>query len=249
MSEHPTFFSTLNKIKSRGHREVWVKPTNYIENRIESLYRCHEIMSQSRVMLRGWDFPHFSSRVPPYDKVNRVESFLDWDIYKEVWSYNQNGHFFHMTGIKEDWFNPDASIFGKSVWGYASPGSIFGYVNWLYSVTEIYEFVARLARLGVLGYEFNLSIILRGMENRRLVSLDGGFEIRGGHLCNSPTLSFEETYKAGSFALDSRIHALDQAIWLFKQFNIMNPPRDFLEKTQAKFLDGLISPRIGFSRT
>lgn len=87
MSNDSTFESTLEKIKSRGFREVWIRPTEYVENRIDTLNACHEIIRESKVVLRGWDFPHISNRNPPYNRLNYIESYLDWDIYKEIWRY------------------------------------------------------------------------------------------------------------------------------------------------------------------
>lgn len=143
-----------------------------------------------------------------------------------------------MSGIKEDWFNEEIRIFGRHRWSDTEPGTIFGYINWLYSVSEIFEFTTRIAQTGRLGTDFKLTIELRGMNGRRLVSLDRDFRLSYGYICEIESIPYERTYSVEDFLVNSATYALEHAIWLYERFNFNNPPREVLRSTQEKFLKG-----------
>lgn len=238
MSEEETNAQqTILKIKSRGYWKVWLRPSKYVENRIESLSQCHEIMRECKVLLRGWDYPHISSRNPPYNGLNYVESFVDWQMYKEVWRLYQTGQFIHFSGIKEDWFEEYSGL-ASSRWENTTPGTIFGYINSLYKISEIYEFGARLAQKGIFGREIVLSVELFGMESRKLVSLDTPRLIRRDFTCRINDLPFERIFSVEEFITENQKLALDHFIWILERFNFANPPRDFLEREQKDLLSG-----------
>jgi len=228
---------TLDKIKTRGYWKVWLRPSRYVENRIESLSQCHEIIRDCKVLLRGWDYPHISSRHPPYNGVDYIESFVDWDMYKEFWRLYQTGQFINFFDMKEDWFG-DYRGLAPSRWSDTPPGTVFGYINSLYTISEIYEFGARLAQKGIFGKDFILSIELSGTEGRKLVSLDRPRLFHGEFTCRVNPLPFERRFSIEEFISKSSDHALNHSIWIFERFNLHDPPRDFLEREQREFLSG-----------
>jgi hypothetical protein len=230
---------TLSKIKSRGYWKVWLRPSKYVENRIESLSQCHEIMRECRVLLRGWDYPHISSRNPPYNGLNYIESFVDWQMYKDVWRLYQTGQFIHFSGIKEDWFEEYNGL-ASSRWVDTTPGTIFGYSNSLYKISEIYEFGARLAQKGIFGRDIVLTVELFGMEKRKLVSLDPFRLIFRDSTCRVNNLPFEHKFSVEEFMAENQKLALDHFMWIIDRFNLVDPPRDFFEREQKDFLKGKI---------
>lgn len=228
---------TLAKIKSRGYWKVWLRPRKYIENRIESLSQCHEIMRECKVLLRGWDYPHISSRNPPYNGLDYIESFVDWQMYKEVWRLYQTGQFIHFFSMKEDWFE-DYRGLAPSGWASTTPGTTFGYINNLFNISEIYEFGARLAQKAIFGGEVVFTVGLFGMERRRLVSLDTPRLIHRDFICRVNELPFERRFSVEEFIAKNQELALDHFIWILERSNFANPPRDFLEREQKEFLSG-----------
>lgn len=228
---------TLSKIKSRGYWKIWLRPSRYVENRIESLSQCHEIIRACKVLLRGWDYPHTSSRHPPYNGLDYIESFVDWDMYKEVWRLYQTGQFIHFFAMKEDWFGEQTGL-ASSRWSGTTPGTIFGYVNSLYDLSEIYEFGARLAQKGIFGKDLVLRVDLFGMEGRRLVSLDRHRLFFRDFICRINEIPVERRFSVEEFMAQSPEYALDHSIRIFELFNFPNPPREFLEREQKEFLSG-----------
>jgi len=231
MNEETDFYITFEKIKSRGHKIIRIHPVEYVEERISSLSKCHEIVREHNVRFRGWDFPHISNKDLPYNKNNYIESFTDWDLYKEAWRYYQSGQFFYIAGLKEDWLDA-TNLFKNHRLINTPPGDIFGYLNWLCSITEVYEFAARLAQSGYLGAEFKIEVKLFQMKNRKLVSLDDVSLISGDYICREDTLSFYKQYSTKDFILNSAKYALNRAIWLYERFNFNNPPIEFLKRKQ-----------------
>lgn len=227
----------LEKIKSRGHWFVNIRPLKFKKERITSLNECKKLVKDCAVSLRGWDFPHHSSRYEPLSGLNWVESLTDWEEFKELWRIYQSGQFIHFSGCMEDWLGEAKTLFGTPrKWKY-TPGSVLSVLNTLFRVTEIYEFASRLANRKIFDEGLYLNIELNRMKNRRLIMLDRrrflfrDYPCTIDHLPHSNTISIEDILgKAHNLALD-------HTIWIFERFNWDSPPRNVLEEDQKKLLE------------
>jgi hypothetical protein len=125
----------LQKIKLRGYWEVIIRPTEFIDNRIESLSKCKEVVRELSVRLRGWDYPHFDNNNPPTSGIDYVEQSVDWQHKVELWRFYQSGQFLHYFGMWEDW-QDQSTIWGSRLTN--KPGEILSIISAVYSLTEIY---------------------------------------------------------------------------------------------------------------
>ena len=238
--EKTTAENILHKIKSRGYWEVIIRPTRFEEERF-SLSECIQKVRECNVRLRGWDYPHVSSRHPPYiGGADYWESMTDFNGHKETWRIYQSGQFVHLFGCHEDWLGEPTLFFGPSKYAHIKPGSVLGVIMTLYTVTEIYEFATRLAQKRLFNGTSFLSITLHGMKNRKLTFFDSRRYLPDEYICNIVDLKRPEK----SIAVDEllgRGHemALDHTIWILTRFKWLNPPKEILGTEQQKFLKGI----------
>jgi len=236
--EEPTTESLLEKIRSRGYWEVIIRPTRFERERIKALSECTQIVQECRVRLRGWDYPHVSTRSPPHvGGVDYVESLTDWNGYKELWRMYQSGQFVHLFGCREDWLSERISIFGFPQHAYIEPGSVLSVLSTLYSVTEIYEFASRLAQKNLFDETIFLSIALHGMKNRKLIFFESQRLLFDDYVCKIADLPLDKTITVDELLGRGHELALDHTIWIFERFNWISPPRDILKEDQKKFLE------------
>ncbi len=98
----------LDKIHSTGYWRVHIRPTQFETTRVESLARCHEILGDSSVRLRGWDYPHLGHRELANGE-DWVESGADFRGHVEYWRFYQSGQFVHHFAFEEDYeLDPDS---------------------------------------------------------------------------------------------------------------------------------------------
>jgi len=238
--EELTTESVLKKIKSRGYWKVIIRPTQFNKERL-SLQGCRQIVQECKVMLRGWDYPHISSRHPPHiGGVDYVESLTDWNGHKELWRMYQSGQFVHLFGCHEDWLGEPIPIFAPSRYSHIKPGSVLGVIMTLYSVTEVYEFASRLAQKNLFEGAAFLSITLHGMENRKLTFFESGRLLFDDYICFINDLQQEKTIAVNELLGRGYEMALDHTLWILERFNWTSPPREILKEDQKKFLEGRI---------
>jgi hypothetical protein len=155
----------LSKIKIRGYWEVLIRPTKFVENRIENLGECKKIMHDLTVRLRGWPYPCYDDNNPPTAGIDYIEQSLEWQHHLEFWRYYQSGQFILFFSILEDWQDQAMRLPLK-------PVEVLDILSILYSLTEIYEFASRLAAKELLGDSCRISITLHRTKNRQLIMLD-----------------------------------------------------------------------------
>jgi hypothetical protein len=236
--EKPTLETVLEKIRSRGHWKVIVRPERFERERIV-LSDCIKTVEECKVMLRGWDYPHVSNREPPYvGGVDYSESLTDWDGYKELWRMYQSGQFVHFFGCREDWLGEETTLFGRSRYADTKPGSILEVIMTLYSVTEIYEFAMRMAQKKIFDDTILLSITLNGMKDRKLTFLEAGRHLFEDYVSKIPVVEKERNVTVEDLLGKGHEMALDHTVWILERFNWTHPPRSMLKEEQEKLLTG-----------
>ena len=226
--------NVLDKIKSRGYWHVAIRPAEFVENRIESLGKCKELIRELAVHFRGWDYPHYDTRNQPTSGIDYVEQSLDWQDKIEFWRFYQSGQFVHYFGIWEDW-QDQRTLYGSRL--DSKPGQILSIVGAVYHFTEIYEFASRLAVKNHLGKDCKISITVHGTKGRLLTMLDPGRLLFGNYRSTLDSISREASMSTETLISKAPELAMDHAVWVFQRFNWDNIPRGVLQEDQKKLLE------------
>jgi hypothetical protein len=224
----------LQKIKTRGYWEVNIRPNEFMDNRIESLGKCKEIIRELAVELRGWDYPHYDTKQHPTSGINYVEQSSDWQDKIEFWRYYQSGQFVHYFGIWEDWQDQ------RTLWGNRltnKSGEILHIFSALFHFTEIYEFASRLALKGLLGKSCKISITLHGTKGRTLVMLDPGRILDGIYQSTLELIPHDVSITTDNLVAKVAELAMDHTVWVFQRFNWDNVPRGVLQEEQKNLIE------------
>lgn len=240
MLESQTPESLRTKIKEAPHWRVVIRPGMFVEERIETLSECWRLVESSGVSLRGWDYPH----VDRWDRQNGkdwIESWCEFGRHREYWRFFQSGQFLHLFSFTEDEIRTEAEERARSEIQEMPPDfSPSGYleVMWtLWTLTEIFEFAARLAQKEVFGESVSIEIQMIDVKDRVLFMWDPGrassrFDAAGEH-----TLDKEWSLTTEQLLSESSELALSAAEWFFERFQWMNPPRQVLANDQRRLLE------------
>jgi len=145
----------LDTIKAGPHWRVVIRPQPYLEERIphEELFRT---VARSTVRYRGWDFPHLNPHEQPEVRTSFVASSDDFYGHVEYWRLYTSGQFVYLGGVREatepGWRE---KLQRTAQFRLLVPGGEFDWsqvpgfieiLNFVYVMTEIWEFAARLGQ-------------------------------------------------------------------------------------------------------
>jgi len=232
----PTVKETVDKIKSQGFWEVIVRPSKFDKDHIKSLRECVELVQENKVMLRGWDYPHISSKYGIKSGTDWIENLTNWAEHNEYWRMYRSGQFLHLFSLREDWWGEVRIFFSQQ--SYTTPGYALEIICTLYTLTEIYEFVARLAKRKVFDDFLKVSITLNGTKNRRLVTSDMDRSLNDNYVCAIDSIPISRMANVEEIIGKSNEFALDDTVSVFEHFNWFNVPRKSFKEKQDKFMEG-----------
>lgn len=223
----------LDKIHSVAYWRVVIRPAEFDTRRIPSLGQCKEIVEASQVVLRGWDYPHLEEVRTGGD--DWIESGCDWEgRHLEYWRFHTSAQFAHQFSAIEEFHRLTRT---------PAPERYMIVPNMLYTVTEIFEFAARLARHDILRPTAHVSIQLHGMRDRELTYQDlmrsMGF---GPYVCSRDEITYETDASDAQLLGRAAELAIDATIALYERFEWFSPSRAPLVEEQRKFLER----RLGF---
>jgi hypothetical protein len=219
----------ITKIHKNGYWRVVIAPTRYERRRIPSLQRCRDIVEASAVHLRGWDYPHVNQG-NLRNRESWVESWVDWQYgHLEYWRFYQSGQFVHHFAMREDYEESSSQLRGLD------------FLNTLFSMTEIFEFAARLAAKDVLKPGATMAITLHGTNDRRVISWDRGRYVRDSAAID-PEIKFEEEFSAQMLLINASHLAVDATEYVLDRFNSTISAGLLLEE-QSKFLERRLDSR------
>lgn len=226
--------SIIEKIKSRGYWLVKIRPLEFEKERLESLRECAEIVDTSTVRLRGWPYP--------YVKTHKIESGIDWvqcqtdwQNYIEYWRMYQSGQFAHWFACREDWWRESGLVRDNRIKA-INPMSAMSVLMTLFSLTEIYEFAARLAEKKMFDETLSLTVELHRMKNRQLFFLDPMRQPFEKYSCAVDNLPLQKIISIDEILGGAQELALDHTLWVFERFNWRSARRDILKQDQEKLL-------------
>jgi hypothetical protein len=215
----------LDAIKEKPHWHIVFHPQLFEEKRIESLDEIWRLVETCRVSLRERDYPHI------YEARDKSKDWIaSWGHSKwqcGYWRFFQSAQFIHRLSLFEDGI-VDRGLYPKP---HVDPLEV------LYTVTEIFEFSARLASRGIFGSALSITIEVLGIQNRMLSTTALPqffvFEERGPvteaalkHCWTGPVTEFE----GGSAEL-----AVDFVARFFEAFGYQ-ASRQMLTERQHRFL-------------
>lgn len=159
----------VEKIRSRGHWRVVVRPKHFVERRVPQAASLLPIIERCSVQLRGWDYPHVDRQGRSPRGQRWVGQGTDWSHYVEYWRFYQSGQFVHLFGLREDWLDQSHADVRRAELG---ADKVLWVWSALFEFTEIFEFAARLAVTPAGDSEMLVEIGLHGLTGRRLVDAD-----------------------------------------------------------------------------
>ena|SRR3989338_6212869 len=236
----------VSSILTHPYWRVNVRPERYDADLIPSLAECYRLIEQTKVSLRGWDYPHLSHRDTQRGVGdNWVASWSDFDGHKEYWRLYQSGQFLHLFSVREAtdsaWREKlehqakahDIDHEGEIDWSKV-PG-FFSILNFIYTVTEVFEFSSRLCQKGLYTGAPIISIQLNGIKGFVLMTdLDRAWH--GYYAASQDLLEHSWQVRSDVLIADSAAQALNAIDWFFQRFNWLNPSKQILREDQRKFL-------------
>jgi hypothetical protein len=232
----------VEKIRSLGYWRINFQPATYPTNKLE-LGACWEAIEKNSVRLRGWDYPHVPRKQDEQSGSqpcgDYYEGWVDWQQHKEFWRMYRSQQFLHYLALREDWY-------GESDWmsdeiKQIKPGTVVGVIGTVvYQTTEIFEFLARLARSGLYPDGVLADVSLENMEDRRLRIEE---PMRGDFLAprvtGAKTIKIERKCSMDDLTTKSQEIARGAIIEIFDHFAWHKPPIDQIRLDQEKLLRGL----------
>ena len=221
----------LEKLRSRGHWYVAIRPVTFTEERVPNLLDLPRILERTSVHLRGWDFPHIDTRHDMKRELDYVEQLFEWDMYVEALRFFKSGQFVHFSGMTVDWLDQSALSKAPDDW---RPGQSLRVVGAVFKLTEIFEFAARLAITEAGGEAMIIEIGVRNIAGRALLIEDQhrlgfGREQRA----DAPDYPYEILLETKDLVSSPRNHALEPATGLFRLFG-WDPPPEVLKGMQEE---------------
>ena len=228
------------------HWRVNFRPNEYKEDLIPSLSKCFAIIEKTKLSLRGWDYPHLSRRDTEREQGNNwVASWSDFMGHYEYWRFYQSGQFIHLFSVREstegDYKKKLRSdmqshrIFSDGEIDWESVPGFFSIINFIYNVTEIYEFAARLCQSEIYSGTVNIQIDIKGIK---------------GFVLTAPWERAWHSYYAASQDVLSRNHevdteqliatskdiSLEALVWFFERFGWLEPAKSVIRQDQEDLI-------------
>ena len=224
------------KIKTKGFWRVVIRPTVFESKRIPTLSDVRKLIGSSKVSFRGWDYP-FWEESQAQNIGDFVECSVDWTQYVEYFRFYRTGQFVHIFALHEDLYNPDElnRIMGTSYPPRPQRSGYLSFVGATFTVTEIFEFVARLASKGILVPSASISIGLHNMGDHQLAAFDSRRFMPDWYVraSDEPILIEKEVSEQDLITNKDEL-ALDVVVEIFENFNWNEPPRHILAEDQKK---------------
>lgn len=227
------------EIEQRGYWKVRILPTKERQDRFD-LPQLRELAKLCIVRLRGWDYPHWNHK-NTRNFGQYLESYCQFMDHREIWRFYKSGQFIHYFSMWEDWIDQER-VQEMARW-YTHEPTIdkdrrgLSILSTIYSLTEIYEFAARLASKDVLGPEARIRIELFNLRNRQLFFFDTGRYLNLGYVSQEEHVAFENVLKKEDLASLTSELALNKFVELAHVFQWKEPPTNVFREEQKKFLE------------
>jgi len=234
----------VTTIKAGPHWRVVLRPGEFVPNRLKTLTECYSIIQQTNVKLRGWSFPRLSHRDTERGQgPNWIASWSDFEDHKEYWRLYQSGQFAFIALVRETsprWReklvkDTKSHLFHRKDINVERIPGFFSIPNFVYNVTEYFEFATRLCQKGIYRGEVSVTVQLHNIEGFTLTTnWDRSWDIH----CAATTLFLGKTWRvaADELVADSASASLSAVCWFFERFGWIDPNIKALKKDQEELL-------------
>ena len=169
---------------------------------------------------------------------DKVESWIDWEMYREGWRLYQSGQFIHFFGMLDDWYGDTVELPINEPWKSIEPKTQLDALETIYRLTEVFVFLRNLCGSGVYDADVRVEISLHGCQNRRLTVMDPRrlfFDM--GYICRQeqidlPVRQLPVSSEAGLF---DEV-ALELAEYLYHQFQWDSVSKELFKTEQQRIL-------------
>jgi hypothetical protein len=227
-------------IKSRGYWEIEIVPYVYKPDRIE-FNEILPLVEKSQVHKWGRYYPRIAHKGDwigeSFNDNNYYESLVDdGGQHKEMWRMYQSGQFIHYLALREDWGYPNASAEMTE-----NSRKLQEIVLTLFTVTEIFLFVSRLASNNLFEDSINIIIKLHDAYDRALFFSNLERELHRNYVCNiREPITIKSNISVNDILSNNERIAMDTVIRIFRLFNWRsNQIADILRNDQEKILKEL----------
>jgi hypothetical protein len=234
-------------VLAHPHWRINLRPAEYQEELIPTLFKCFEVIEKNKLSLRGWDYPHLSNYDTErgYGK-NWVASWSDFMNNYEYWRFYQSGQFIHLMSVREAtepaWrekleanMRSHLACMRDLDWNNV-PGFI-DIINFVYNVTEIYEFAARLCQSQVYTGRVTIKIEIKGIRGF-ILAAPWERVWHSYYAANQDVLIRSSEFETDQLVAASKEKALKTITWFFERFGWLNPSEDAIAHDQEKLLKG-----------
>ncbi len=203
---------------------------------------CKDIVEKTQVKLRGWYYPHFPTRIDANSNIvpceNCYEAWIDWGAHKEYWRMYQSSQFIHYLALREDWLEGD-SWFQELNQKVKANETLFVLSSIVFQITEIYEFLIRLATQGLYENGVNVYLTLKNTKDRKLWLDDRsrvGFSF--DRITGAKEIILPEKFLTKNDLMKgSRELALPSILYVLERFDWSQPPIDTITADQERLLN------------
>ncbi len=234
------------RVLDHPHWRVVIRPTNYKANRLASLSAGFDLVDKTSVRLRGWPYPSVDredkARVQGNDWIGSWAEFMG---HSEYWRLYLSGQFVHLFAVREAtelrWRE---KLLGATQahlrhvrdleWS-AIPGFL-DVTNFIYCMTEIFEFATRLAERGEIPDSVDVDIRLRQIKGFVLTTSIERMWSRY-RAASEAEIGRTWTYETADLLARRREHAVEAIAWFFERFGWLDPPRQSIQADQQALLE------------
>lgn len=218
------------RIKSRGHLVVEIRPSIYQRNRENDIFELENIINSCQTDLRGWPIPYIDWRNKLHKDENWIGQFFEWQHNLEYWQLFKSGYFYFVRGFPIDWRDHSSLWPADENW---KSGEYLGVVEITASFVEIYEFAVRLT-MSKIGYEYmDISISVNNIYNRKLYNdSNHGWPLFELHESEVESAQFKGRFEKETLIADPLLYAKENCKDLFSRFGY---------KTDLAYIDGWIN--------
>lgn len=231
----------VDRIRGGPHWRVVYRPTHYTAERVSTLSELSGLVDRHAVALRGWNFPHVSS-----DAVERGPTWIgSWSTFMghlEYWRFFQSAQFLYLSAVREvaeeDWDRKLRAGFASRVFPEVDVERIPGFFsieNFVYTVSEFYEFAARLASADLFDDQVQITVELHGIEGFALTTgPDRAW--RSLYQATSDVLSRPVEVAPAELVADTGQIAMGTIAWFFERFGWLEMNVASIQALQDDFL-------------
>ncbi len=222
-----------------------IRPDLYRPERIKTLGECKNIIENTTVKLRGWHYPYVSPKMS--ERGHGVDWVASWTAesgHLEYWRFYQSGQFLHLFALRET-MDPgwQSALKARMLKNAAAEHrqhleTARGYIsieNFIYRMTEIFEFAARLATQEIYKGSLYTEVELKGIEGFVLSSDSRDVWNRYDSAAENE-LGLNWKIDCRDIISNSPHYALKACAWFFERFGWLSPAPEILKREQEIFL-------------